>query len=163
MADDTLTFIATLGGTSLGWWGVKVLQTVIGLGLALLLARFRIAIQLTFVVFLVALAIPVADHAETFLGVKDDRSIVIDEAMTFPVATLGLPLWRHPWLLPGALVTSWVLDNRKPPPVAQAQSLPGGTGIVLDDVLANLYTLLLAHLALWLYRRKRRGQSGADG
>jgi phosphatidylglycerophosphatase A len=160
---DGLTLVATFGQTEPRQWLSLVAAYALAVSLAVLLSRWRLRWQLLACVLLVAVAMPLSQHAESRLGTKDDRRIVVDEAMTFPVATLGLPLWRHPWLLPGALVTSWVLDNRKPPPVAQAQSLPGGIGIVLDDVLANLYTLLLAHLALWLYRRRRRGRPGEDG
>ena len=160
---DGFTLVATFGQAEPRQWLSLVAAYAMAVGLAMLLSRWRLRWQLFACVLLVAAAMPLSQHAERELGVKDDRRILADEAMTFPVATLGLPLWRHPWLLPGALVTSWVLDNQKPPPVAQAQSLPGGAGIVMDDVLSNLYTLGLAHLALWLYRRRRRGRTGEGG
>jgi phosphatidylglycerophosphatase A len=41
-----------------------------------------------------------------------------------------------------------VFDIWKPLGAREAQRLPGGWGIVIDDVLAGLYALALLHLAL---------------
>lgn len=157
---DWLTWGATFGQASPRQWLSLTVAWVLAIGLALALARMQLRWHLLVAVLLVALAIPIAQHAENTLDSKDDRRILVDEVAAFPVATLGLPLWRHPWLLPGVLVASWVFDSTKPPPVAQSQALPGGAGIVFDDVLANLYTLALAHLVLWLYRKRRRERPG---
>ena len=157
---DWITGLATLGQSEPWQWLPVVAAYLVAVGLALAMTRLRLRWQLALCLLLVLIAVPVSEHAEARLGVKDDGRILVDEMLAFPVATLALPLWRHPWLLPGVLVTSWVLDSTKPPPVAQAQAIAGGAGIVLDDVLANLYTLALAHLVLWLYRKKRRGRQG---
>jgi phosphatidylglycerophosphatase A len=39
-------------------------------------------------------------------------------------------------------------DIVKPPPVRQLERLPEGSGIVVDDVAAGLYGLLVMHLLL---------------
>jgi phosphatidylglycerophosphatase A len=39
-------------------------------------------------------------------------------------------------------------DIVKPPPVRRLERLPEGTGIVMDDVAAGLYALLVMHLLL---------------
>jgi phosphatidylglycerophosphatase A len=89
-------------------------------------------------------AIPICDLAERHFGRKDDRRIVADEYLTFPICMLGLPL--TPWLLAAAFFTSRLCDVLKPPPARRLQALPGGLGIVADDVIANLYSLALNHL-----------------
>ena len=41
-----------------------------------------------------------------------------------------------------------LFDIVKPPPARQLEALPGGFGIVLDDVMAGLYANLLLRLIL---------------
>jgi len=44
-----------------------------------------------------------------------------------------------------------LLDIIKPPPARQAEALPGGLGIVMDDVFAGVYGNLLLRGVLWLW------------
>lgn len=126
-----------------------------GILLAWLLLRRRRRLQPFMSAGLILLAVPLCDVASHSLGGKDDPRIVADEFLTFPVAVAGHAIARKPLVLFGAFVVSRVLDGLKPPPVAQSESVPGGLGIVLDDVLANLYTWLL--LAGYAGYRRWRG------
>ena len=90
------------------------------------------------------IAIPICDVGERHFGKKDDGRIVADEYLTFPICMLGLPL--VPWMLAVAFLTCRVFDVLKPPPARQFQALPGGLGIVADDVTSNLYSLAVNHL-----------------
>ena len=91
---------------------------------------------------LVLLAIPVCDIAEKTLGIKDDGRIAADEWMLFPVAVIGIPLASLPWW---AMVVFFcivrAIDIVKPWPCRAIQALPGGRGIVADDLVANIYAL----------------------
>jgi phosphatidylglycerophosphatase A len=91
-------------------------------------------------------AVPVCTSAEHMFGQRDDRRIVADEYLTFPIAVLGLPLEQHPvgWLL-GAFVLVRLLDIVKPWPARPLERCPGGWGIVLDDVVAASYACALLH------------------
>ena len=42
-----------------------------------------------------------------------------------------------------------LFDIWKPPPVRQLESLPGGVGIVADDLMAGVYGALVLFLAGW--------------
>ena len=44
---------------------------------------------------------------------------------------------------------SAIFDIWKPWPVRQLEKLPGGTGIVADDVMAGIYAALVLYLAGW--------------
>ena len=90
---------------------------------------------------LTLLAIPVCDIAERALGKKDDGRICADEWMLYPIATLGLPLVEAPWLIPPTFLVIRAIDILKPPPARGLQRIPGGLGIVVDDLVANLYAL----------------------
>jgi len=89
-----------------------------------------------------------ADVAERALEVKDPGAIVVDEVAGMTLSVLLVPL------TPAALVAGFVLfrifDVAKPFPANVAQRLPGGVGVMLDDLVAGLYALLLLLLARWI-------------
>lgn len=88
-----------------------------------------------------------ADEAERALAMKDPGAIVIDEVAGMTLSVLALPL------TPVVLLTGFVLfrlfDVVKPFPANAAQRLPGGFGVMVDDLIAGLYALALLVLARW--------------
>jgi phosphatidylglycerophosphatase A len=85
------------------------------------------------------IAIPICSVAEKHYGTKDDGRIVADEYLTFPICMIGLP-W-NPWVLLIAFLSCRFFDIVKPAPANQLQRIHGGFGIVIDDVVASLYSL----------------------
>lgn len=79
-------------------------------------------------------------NAEKFLG-KDSRHIVIDEFCGYLLAVLFVP--RNTGYLIAAFVLFRIFDIIKPPPLKNIEEkTSGGIGIMLDDVMAALYTNL---------------------
>jgi phosphatidylglycerophosphatase A len=125
------------------------------IGAGLLVAAFYLGAPAWAVVAAAAaatvLAIPVAAWFESRLGRKDPRPFVLDELAGMLIAGLAawLPTNRWAWAsLAMALVWFRVCDVLKPPPARQLERLPGGWGIVMDDValgLAVLSQMVLAH------------------
>jgi phosphatidylglycerophosphatase A len=72
---------------------------------------------------------------------EDPRFVVVDEVIGQWVTLAGASVgnWKS-WL--AAFVLFRILDVWKPPPVRQLERLPGGFGIVADDVMAGLYGAL---------------------
>lgn len=102
--------------------------------------------QMGVAMFLPLVAVPLCGAAERQLGVRDDRRIVADEFLSFPLAAVGLPISRDVWwVLPMVFVVFRVFDILKPWPARALESLKGGWGIVLDDVVAALYALVCSH------------------
>ena len=85
------------------------------------------------------LGVYLCGHAEKLLG-HDAGSIVWDEFAGFAVAVWAVPK-SWPVVL-AALMIFRFFDIVKPPPAGAAQRLPGGWGIVADDVVAGIYTNL---------------------
>lgn len=87
-----------------------------------------------------------ADRAERIFGRKDDGRITVDEVVGQLIALAFLPVSI------GVAVTGFGLfrlfDILKPPPVRALEALPGGLGVMLDDVLAGIYANLAGQL-LW--------------
>jgi phosphatidylglycerophosphatase A len=80
---------------------------------------------------------------------KDPQIVVIDEVSGQLIAYLGIgtaiPNWKY--LLVGFILFRG-FDIWKPFPARQAESLPGGLGIMADDWIAGIY----AGLGLWVVR-----------
>lgn len=100
----------------------------------------------------IALSIMVGVPAATIVaresGRKDPQFVVIDEVAGQWIALLGCPFdLRHAAI---ALVLFRLFDITKPFPARQLESLPGGWGIVFDDVAAGLYAWgIAALLRIW--------------
>lgn len=86
-----------------------------------------------------------ACRAERVLDRKDPGIIVVDEVAGMIVSVLFLP--RTPQVLVAAFLLFRLFDIWKPFPVRASQDLPGGFGVMVDDLLAGVYTLLLLVLA----------------
>ncbi len=105
--------------------------------------------QTVLALLLALLSVPVCSAAERHFGTKDDGRIVADEYMTFPICMIGLP-WT-PWVVLVAFLSCRFLDIAKPAPADRLQRINGGVGIVIDDVVASLYSLAFNHLVYWLF------------
>jgi len=83
-------------------------------------------------------------------GVRDPGPVVLDEVVGQWWA-LSLMAWggvaMRPWALAAGFALFRLLDVLKPPPIRQVERLPGGYGIVADDLLAGLVAGLLGALA----------------
>ena len=118
------------------------------LGLLLLWPLKPGTVQVLVTLFLIGVGIVVADQAARVIGGQDPPAIVIDEIAGIAVATLLLPPQVQERVV--AFVVFRVFDVIKPFPARQAERLPGGFGIVGDDLIAGMYTNLLVRLWLLL-------------
>lgn len=89
-----------------------------------------------------------AGREERRAGAVDPPSVVIDEVAGMLVALVGQPRTLA-WIAVLFLLFR-VMDVWKPVPVRQLQALPGGVGVVGDDLLAGVYANLAGSLARWL-------------
>ena len=72
---------------------------------------------------------------------KDPGFVVIDEVAGQLFALILMPPdWRHAAL---ALLLFRLFDITKPGPIRRLEALPEGTGIMLDDVAAGIFALIL--------------------
>ena len=81
-------------------------------------------------------------------GKKDPGMVVVDEVIGQWITLAGASSlnWKS-YLV--AFVLFRLLDIWKPPPVRQLEALPGGTGIMADDVMAGVYAALVLFMAGW--------------
>jgi phosphatidylglycerophosphatase A len=84
-------------------------------------------------------------------NLKDPQFICVDEVAGVFVTWLGAPAGYKATIL-GVLVFR-LLDSIKPFPARACERLPGGYGIVLDDVAAGLWgalVLVVVHFVGWI-------------
>jgi phosphatidylglycerophosphatase A len=99
----------------------------------------------------VALGIPAATRVAVESGRKDPGFVVIDEVAGQLIALIAcLPDWPHALL---ALLLFRFFDILKPWPIRKLEALPGGTGIVVDDLAAGVFALILVQLVSHLLLR----------
>lgn len=99
-----------------------------------------------------AIGFSVAGQVETMFGTKDSRRIVIDDVLGLLIAIYGFQLGNVDVLL-GLWALFRVIDNVKVFPLGLIERrLSGSAGIMLDDVVAGLYTNLLFRLGLAIFR-----------
>lgn len=93
--------------------------------------------------------IKLGDAAETFFNTKDPQQVVIDEVLGYWTGTLFIPFSLSSALM--VFVLFRLFDIIKPFPADRLESLKGGLGIMIDDIIAGLYTLACMHAALYLF------------
>jgi phosphatidylglycerophosphatase A len=91
--------------------------------------------------------IPLGSKFEKIYG-KDPKQCTIDEFVGMWISLIALPktigisivtflIWR-------------ILDIIKPPPARKLEKIEGGFGIMFDDVVSAIYTLLIMHVLVYL-------------
>ena len=162
-ATDWLAVIIAPGGgagfvpIAPGTWG-SLVGLLIAYGLIAAFKQNVALLQNLLIVVSVLLAwigIWAGTRAESVFGKKDSGQIVIDEVcgqvITFvfiaPFLTGLGERWRW-WMIPGFLLFR-AFDIFKPFPINGLQSLTGGVGVMMDDVIAGIYAAVLMSLALY--------------
>ena len=82
-----------------------------------------------------------AGRAERLLGQKDPGAIVVDEVAGMIVSVLFLP--RTLAVLVAGFCLFRFFDVTKPFPARTSQRFAGGVGVMIDDVIAGLYALVV--------------------
>jgi phosphatidylglycerophosphatase A len=83
------------------------------------------------------------------LGLKDPGIVVVDEVVGQWVSLLLLPL--TPVTVALGFLLFRLLDVVKPWPARDFERLPGGWGIMADDVMAGIYANLLVRVGLLVW------------
>ena len=92
-----------------------------------------------------------AGRAERILNDKDPGQVVVDELLGQWIAVIPLGASGTFWQLLAAFILFRTLDIAKPWPIKASEDwLPGGYGVMLDDLIAGLGAALLLWLSLYL-------------
>ena len=142
LRDRAILFISSGGFVGKISFAPGTFGSVLGLPVCYCLAFVKVRIAILLTLLFVVFSIWIADRAEKLLRSKDPGYIVIDEIAGLLVTFLGIPFN----LLNGAagFLIFRIMDILKPFPARMIEKqLPGGAGVVMDDVAAGLYSNLL--------------------
>jgi phosphatidylglycerophosphatase A len=97
---------------------------------------------------IIAGAIWASGQYQALTGRADPREVVIDEVAGFSLTMLLLPF---SWMTLGLGFAFFRLfDILKPYPMKKLEGLRGGVGIVIDDLVAAIYSFVCVRLILFL-------------
>lgn len=139
--------IATVAGAGFAPLAPGTAGSLVSVAVWLILERWipgalHLPVHAAWVTILTLIGIWASTRAEIRIGKHDPKQVVVDEFVGQQIAYMGLsPMgWK-------SLVLGFVLfrlfDVWKPFPIHQSQELRGGWGIVVDDVLAGVYALIV--------------------
>ena len=121
--------------------------SLIGLPLCFMLAGIQLPPAIITAVLFIGFAVWVSNAAEKILKKKDPGCIVIDEVCGMVVTLIGLPFNLTTAVI--GFVIFRILDILKPFPIRTLDKrLPGGIGIVADDVAAGIFANVLTRVLL---------------
>ena len=79
---------------------------------------------------------------------KDPAQCTVDEIVGTWISLIALP--KTIFIVIAAFLLWRILDIIKPPPAHNLEKLKGGLGIMIDDVVSGVYTLIIMHLVVYL-------------
>lgn len=141
-------FLVKAAATGLGVGYIPLMPgtfgTLLGVGICILLNMGGIYVYIAGVVVIGIASIKVSGDADALFGEHDSKKIVIDEIVGYLVAMLLIPA-EVEYLAAGFIVFR-IFDILKPYPAGMVdKKVGGGIGVVLDDVIAGVYT----NIVLW--------------
>ncbi len=159
---DTLTLKESFGKTDFfgktalvlsSWFGAGLMPkvpgtfgTLTGMPLVIVMNYLGTLYGAIALLIFISIALWASGLSQNILGRDDPREVVIDEVAGLLLTFFLLPI---SWLtLSLGFVLFRFFDILKPFPLRRAEKLKGGTGIVLDDLLAGVYANLVLRLVL---------------
>src|SRR5262245_36957624 len=132
--------VATGAGSGYSPVASGTVGSVVGLAVWLALAGSSLPTYGLALAVVIALGIWAAGRAEQLFGGHDDGRITIDEVAGMLLSLASLP-WR-PEIAGVGFVLFRLFDIWKPFPARAAERLPGGFGVMADDLVAGVYANL---------------------
>ncbi len=147
-------------------WLVKIVATGLGLGYApvapgtagtllgvgiyylLYISGMHPAFYGLITIALFFIGVLVSFRAEKMFDKKDARRIVIDEYVSYPVTMFLIPFSVKAMII--GFFLNRIIDITKPFPAKRVQKLPGGWGVMVDDLFAGIYSNILLRIILLL-------------
>ena len=127
-----------------------VTVAVIGIPLFYLMYTWPVPVYVVAALLFIGAAIWIHHLGDALLGEKDSRKLVWDELAGFLVAVAFVPFtWQLAVL---AFLLERAIDIVKVPPANWIEKhWPGGWGVVGDDLVAGLYTLLILRASIHFF------------
>lgn len=119
-----------------------LLATIIWFGLSIVVSEVCLLWLTVALVLLFTIAgIWAANRLEPYWG-EDPSRVVVDEMVGVWIALLAAPAGDI-WYALGAFALFRLFDIFKPLGIRRMESFPGGIGVMMDDILAGIYSFAI--------------------
>lgn len=137
-----IIFLATSGGVGFSSVAPGTLGSLVGILFAYGFSFFPNTLTLVTLLGFIFFSIWICSLAESYLDEKDSPKIVLDEICGMMISLIFVP-WNIQNIVIAFLLFRFFDIVKVPPANFLEKNLPGGYGIVLDDVMAGLYVRFL--------------------
>ena len=121
--------------------------SILGLLIAYFFIQHNATVFIITTIIVTLLGVVSGSYVEKDKGLEDPQIVVVDEVVGMWIGLWFVPV--EPWLCLLAFGLFRFFDVKKPFPINKLQDLHGGWGIMLDDVMAGIYTLAIMQLLLY--------------
>jgi phosphatidylglycerophosphatase A len=126
---------------------------IVGIPLYLLFSRLTIGWYFGLLIIILLLATFLCEAGDRILGEKDSSKVVIDEISGYLVTMALVP--KSAYTIGAGFLLFRFFDIVKLQPGKWVEdNLPGGLGVLFDDVVAGIYANLIMQFALWLISKR---------
>ncbi|MBI2281612.1 MAG: phosphatidylglycerophosphatase A [Bacteroidetes bacterium] len=144
--------IATFFGTGYSPFAPGTAGALLAALILILFHYFQIVLAYPFLFFLLILITSLIGIYSTnkllYVWGKDPSKIVIDEAVGMWISMFFVPFSLLNLFLAFGLFR--LFDIYKPFGIKKLEQLPGGIGVMADDILAGIYANIVLQLIIWL-------------
>ena len=119
------------------------------LAFLLLINIFNLSVILLFTLIIFCYSLVAINNSFENFDTEDPQEIVIDEVVGQMLPLLAIPIYETLYLLPkiyycvAAFLTFRLFDILKPYPISYVDNnVKGALGIMLDDILASIYSII---------------------
>ena len=140
--------IATAGGAGYAPIAPGTAGSAVGLVLLVGIRTFPVALEVPILIGVTVVGVWAASVGEREAGRTDPGLVVIDEVAGMLLTMLWVPLTI--WTALIGFFAFRAFDIVKPFPAGAAERLPGGWGIMADDIVAGAYAAVVVNALVWL-------------
>lgn len=120
------------------WFGISFIVSEICL----------IWLTVALILFFTVMGVWATNRLEPFWG-EDPSRVVVDEMVGVWIALLAAPS-GNVWYALGTFALFRLFDIFKPLGIRRMESFPGGIGVMMDDILAGIYSFVVLIGVRWL-------------
>ena len=126
-----------------------LLAVIIWLGLSFIVPADVLLLVTVALILVVTMAGVWATNKVIPVWGEDPSRVVVDEMVGVWIALLAVPTGNL-WYVGGAFVLFRLFDIFKPLGIRRMERLPGGIGVMADDILSGVYSFILLIAVRWL-------------
>lgn len=123
--------------------------TLAAVPLVIITGGWSLMLKLLVFILLFVIGIAAAEYYEVHTGEKDPSAVVIDEVAAYYLIMMFFSV--NFLNITASFILFRIFDIFKPYPIKNFEKIKGGVGIMLDDIIAALYSLIFMIILVKYY------------